>query len=373
MEIPFFRPHIGPNTYSYARAAIESVWWSGGHGAYQSFLASALMDMYNRRYCVLTNSGTSACRASLAAAKAKNPERNQVLVPNYSCEANISPVWEQRMEPVFMETGPDGNIAISDVASLPNMFNVSAVFYPYIYGEVPTDIGECHDICYWSDAVLITDISQAVGLDKEFIQGDMVIGSLRTEKFLGCGEGGFILTDDKDLYRAASRFCNWGRVSRSAPYTCTSYGNNLLMPGVSAATAFGQLDVLDEIRESKLESSKMYRFSEVFRDRGDFLPIQTDKTFEPRFTPWQTMFVTENVLASDIITVMAENGIECRPGFYPLELVWKYYNKDYIQTSMYALDPEADMLWKHGVLLPTPYGLTTEEFLVIENVMAKNF
>jgi len=373
MNIPFFRPCVGDRTVDYAKAAVESVWWSGGHGGYQDLLAHHLKQIYAYDYCLLVNSGTSACRAALAAAKQKHPERDRVTVPMYSCEANISPVWEQRMEPVFMTTGPDGNPFVDDFSDVVNMETISAMFLPYIYGEVPIGLDSYQDICYFSGTSLIADISQAVGLGHEYVKGDMVVGSLRTEKFLGCGEGGFLLTNDPNLYLWAKRFCEWGRVSRSTPYTCTSYGNNLLMPGVAAATAYGQLDVLVDIRMNKLDAAMMYRNSDVFEERGYFLDRELTSTGIPKYVPWQTMFINENVLAADVIRVMEENGVECRPGFYPLELVWKHYVRDHTQCPLYSLDPVADKLWKHGVLFPTPYGLTKAEFSAIENIMRVNF
>lgn len=373
MKIPFFRPCPSHNLMARVSGAVSRFDLSGGRGEAYHDLEDKLRIMYGYYYCILTNSGTSACRAAVAAAVRKHPSRRYIGVPQYSCSADLMPVVEFGKTPIFSKTDAYANPDFTHFVENPeNRDSIAAFICPYIYGEPPAEIKEYQHSLQDSrnfsvrGSVVIADISQAVGIGKEHVTGDIVVGSLRTEKFLGCGEGGFLLTNDKYLYEKALQFCTRGKISEELPYTCLQYGDNLLMPGITAAVAAAQLEVLPEIIKNKHHVRQRYLSSDTFRTRGSFIQSECG-------LGWQTMWVNTRVLASDVIQVMRENSIECRPGFYPLFLSYMQQAGGISNFAFYTLDAVADTFWKHGVLFPTPYGLTYEEFDVIESVVMENF
>jgi len=360
MNIPFFRPVISENTHNYAGGAISSVFWSGGTGPYFKSLVDKLRNMYGRKYCVLTNSGTSACRAALFAAIRVLPERNSVIVPSYSCSANIMPVIEFGKHPNFTQTDPCGCPKAPMQGVRYDYRDAAAVFMPHIYGCTPIYQTSFQEECHKNGSYLIADISQAVGVQSEEVVGDIIVGSLRTEKLLGCGEGGFLLTDDQSIYNKASSFCERGKLNNESPYMCVDYGDNLLMSGVHAAIAVGQMAILEEIIEDKIKQRARYAESEFFKRK-------TIMATNNSGVPWQTVAIFERYLASDVINVLKTAGIDCRPGFYPLQNI--YSN---VTGKPTTIDSMATLLWYHGVVLPTPYQLTNEEFNYIEKVLRFN-
>lgn len=367
MQIPFFRPCVSDNLMSRVNGAVARFDLSGGHGDAFYKLQDVLRGMYGYDYCILTNSGTSACRAAVAAAVQAYPGKCYIGVPQYSCSADLMPVREFRKQPIFSMTDAYGNPDFSTVFDDISARNyLAALMCPYIYGEPPEGMGTYGEWAKHFGFVLIADISQAVGIGKEHVVGDIALGSLRTEKFLGCGEGGFLMTNDEFLYDKALQFCTRGKVSDALPYTCTRYGDNLLMPGITAAVAVSQLDVLLDVIEDKRRARKFYLDSFDFKSRGTFVPSEMG-------LGWQTMWVNTRVLASDVIQVMRDHGVDCRPGFYPLYLSLMHQEGATPHYDFYNIDPVADIFWKHGVLLPTPYGLTDNDFSVIENIVRENF
>lgn len=367
MKVPFFRPCVSDHLASRVNGVVSRFDLSGGRGEAFHELKDKLRNMYKYDYCILTNSGTSACRAAVAASVSKHPDRKFIGVPQYSCSADVMPVVEFDKTPVFSKTDAYGNPDfLPALTHTANHLSFAALMCPYVYGEMPSQMEVYQHFGWNTDAVIIADISQAVGIGKEHVFGDIALGSLRTEKFVGCGEGGFLMTNDKFLYEKALQFCTRGKISEHLPYTCTRYGDNLLMPGLTAAAAVSQFYMLHDVIEDKSRVRKMYLSSDVFRSRGVFIESECGMG-------WQTMWINNSVLASDVIQVMRENGIECRPGFYPLYLSYLQQKETTLQFDFYTLDATADTLWKHGVVLPTPYGLTREEFSAIENVVRENF
>lgn len=365
MGVPFFRPVLGKKTKDYVEDAVDAMWFSGGYGEYYALLKEYLSQTYNRKYCILVNSGTSACRAALAAAKASNTKRvNKVVIPRYSCSADIMPVFEQRSYPVFTKTDVFGNPFIPNFRSSSVFFETYAFMCPFIYGTHPNYLQDYADACQYNRTVLISDISQAVTGKPVSLPGDFLIGSLRTEKFFGCGEGGFILTDDEALYSLAYHFCTRGK-QPGEYYVCNAYGDNLLMPGVTAAIAWGQLDILPSVVSAKQKAVSKYLQSTILRQYGTFAVRQFENA------PWQLMFVinTDIVAARVLIRRFSEAGIETRPGFYPLSHIWQHYMGRDIIEDLRETDLNAFELYNYGVVLPTPYGLTDKEVFDIEQVV----
>lgn len=355
MDVPFFRPTLSDDTLRYARDAVESVFWSGGIGPYFNGLQCRLRNMYSRKYCILTNSGTSACRAAIAAAMKMRPDREYLVAPSYSCSANIIPAMEFRKKVKFTMTDEHGCPKFTSWGT--GYRDVVATFVPYIYGSIPKTLDSFVEACQESESYLVTDISQAVGIEEQHVKGDIIVGSLRTEKLLGCGEGGFLLTDDDDLFRHAYAFCNRGKIDEDLQYVCSGYGDNLLMSGVSAAIAIGQLECLGEVIREKIFSHHRYILSGMFNGWARVVN-------SPFGIPWQTAIISEFYLASDIITILKKHNIDCRPGFYPLPNIF------YKNTGCFpAIDTGAKKFWYHAVIFPTPHKLTNAEFNYIKEVV----
>lgn len=131
---------------------------------------------------------------------------------------------------------------------------------------------------------------QAVSQDKNIT----TCFSLHATKFIGCGEGGFVTSADADRIQQIRELASFGE-----------YGTNAKMSEYHAAVALASLDMLPD---------KLARFEvlkEMYLHHADMLgslPYSLSTTQLNILIPWT---------AHQVITRMADNGVECRQWYRP--------------------------------------------------------
>lgn len=357
--IPLFRLLVGGNTVIYAKDAVESGWWTSG-GEYnkrlEKWFNSYLADGFRS---LSLNSGTSACRAALFACL--SGVSGKVLTTTYSCAANVAPIFEAGCEAVFADV--DLSTFGVDVASLETTIerngDIKAAFIPYIYGEPPRDVESIYAVLQRNRIPLICDVSEALGMDPKLFFGDVIVASMRTEKMVGCGEGGVMATRYSRYAEAAEQFADRGKPAPAVKYWYASFGDNVRMPNVTAAIAVGQTEVLNMIVAGKRRTAKMYR------DRAYFSKIGTWQRASDGGVNWLNCLLLNDVgiSASDLMLALSSKGVECRPGFYPLPVYWARLSGRDKADFNYS---NASFINRRGVVFPSPYDLTDEELDYVE-------
>jgi|GEM_PF-2370725 len=171
------------------------------------FLQKELADFFGRRYCVLTNRGTTALTASLHALN--RPVGTKVLFPAALCSV---PVFASRFAgwtPVFADVSlDDGNFDLNDVQRVLEEGGVGAVVPIHMFGK-PDDMNRLKDLCQKSGADLLEDGALSMGACFE----DRPVGALGrlsclsfVRKMLPLEMGGAVLTDELELAERVKRF-----------------------------------------------------------------------------------------------------------------------------------------------------------------------
>jgi dTDP-4-amino-4,6-dideoxygalactose transaminase len=179
-------------------------------------------------------------------------------------------------------------------------------------------------------------------------------------------------------------FCNRGKPEdRNHDYFAPFYGDNLLMPGLTAALIYGQKDVLPEFMDSKEENFKRYANSSTLSEIG-WIPIPEISIYD-RISFFikdeQMLRFSEDgdALAGirKLIYVLCRLGIECRPGFYPLKLLYRRMKQDFpcgdTIEDWNMISNSCRLLATQSVILPSPLGMTDEEFGFVESTMKELF
>lgn len=362
IRVPVNRLECAKNTVSYVKDAVESTWWSGGSGKYKYH---EILKSKFRKYgthVTLVNSGTAACRAAVFAATRDGSKKHVVTTP-YSCAANLAPIYEMRRNALFADIDINTfGVRADELTRCIRFFkdDISAVILTYIYGEPPRDLLSIAKLCEDYGILLISDISQCIGIEKEEVVGDILVASLRAEKMVGGGEGGAVITNDEKLAERVLQFATRGKVSESAAkYWYASYGDNLLMPHVSAAIAVGQWEILDKVVRGKRRAAKAYRESSVLAKVFKFQRHSTG-------VAWLNFATIHSYLGMsphDLAAILLEKGIETKPAFVPLTSYWR------VLTGVDFVCSEAELAWTCGIVLPSPHDLTDQEIEFIESTV----
>lgn len=161
-------------------------------------------DYHNKKYALLSNSGTSAIFSMFEAIDLRNDD--EVLCPVYTFHATVSPMMYFGAKPIFCDSDNEGNISFDSVKNKYTE-NTKAIIVTHMWGVPIKDIQKIADFCKEKHIYLLEDCSHAHGAEiygkKVGTFGDIAAWSLQGQKTVTGGEGGIILTDDKNLFNRA--------------------------------------------------------------------------------------------------------------------------------------------------------------------------
>ncbi len=179
-------------------------------------LENAFARYHNRKYAIAVSSGTAALYSAFFSLKLKPGD--EVLAPVYTYHATVTPLLHLGVKPVFCDADPvTGNIKAEEILRRATA-NTKAIIITHMWGY-PCDMKE---ILYCSKQLgipIIEDCSHAHGstyrnqLVGTF--GNIACWSLQGAKIIPAGEGGIMLTDDRDIYEHATLLGHWGKRSET--------------------------------------------------------------------------------------------------------------------------------------------------------------
>jgi dTDP-4-amino-4,6-dideoxygalactose transaminase len=216
-------------------------------------LEDALCGYHRARHAVLTSSGTAALH-SVYAACGIGPG-DEVIVPAYTFYATATPLLHLGAIPVLADCDDTGNLDPADVKERITARTV-AVMVTHMWG-LPADMDTLREITAAHDLLLLEDASHAAGASitgrKTGTFGDAAAFSLNGPKPLSAGEGGFVLTDDDEIYYRVLLHGHYNKRCRNEipashdlyPYAVTGMGLKFRIHPLAAAIALGQLAHLD--------------------------------------------------------------------------------------------------------------------------------
>jgi dTDP-4-amino-4,6-dideoxygalactose transaminase len=158
------------------------------------------------RFCLATNSGTSALHLALAAA-ALGPG-DEVIIPALSFVATAHAVVHQGATPVFADIDPVTHTMAPADAAARITPRTRAIVPVHLHG-LPADMDAITALAERAGVLVIEDAAQAHGaLYRARPVGTlaaMAAFSLNSTKNLPAGEGGLFVTDDEERYARAVR------------------------------------------------------------------------------------------------------------------------------------------------------------------------
>lgn len=203
-EMKFNWPRITHNTEKVVMEQLhKTISIYDNSGIFEEF-EKKFADYHNKKYALLSNSGTSAIFSMFESIDLRNGD--EVLCPVYTFHATVSPMMYFGAKPIFCDSDNEGNISFD---SIKNKYtnNTKAVIVTHMWGVPIKDIEKIADFCREKHIYLLEDYSHAHGAEiygkKVGTFGDIAAWSLQGQKTVTGGEGGIILTDDKKLFNRA--------------------------------------------------------------------------------------------------------------------------------------------------------------------------
>ena len=201
-------------------------------------------------YCVALCSGTAALITSLAALGIGPGD--EVIVPGYTFIASISSIIHAKAIPVLAEVDESLNIDPEDISKKITR-KTKAIMPVHMLGN-PCDMDKIMEIAKEHKLNVIEDCCQAAGASykgkKVGSIGDIGAFSLNIYKTITAGDGGMVVTSDKDLYERAFGFHDQGHKPKRMGLEIGNrsiIGMNLRINELTGAVALAQVRKLEKI------------------------------------------------------------------------------------------------------------------------------
>ena len=301
-HIPVSGKLIGKDEIQYAVDACLDGWFTTGRFAEQ--FEKEFARYMDQRFCLLTNSGSSANLLAISALTSPQLEgrrlkpEDEVITVAAGFPTTINPIIQNGLVPVFVDVNLD-DYGI-DVAQLETAWSpkVKAVMLAHTLGN-PFNLEKVTKFVEKYNLWFIEDCCDAVG---STYNGKMVgtFGDLATMSFypahhITMGEGGAVLTNSPKLKKIVKSFRDWGRDCWCAPgndntcgerfdwqlgdlphgfdhkYIYSHVGYNLKITDMQAAIGLAQLKKLDQfIKQRKNNYQFLY---ESLEPLSEFLSL----------------------------------------------------------------------------------------------------
>ena len=348
-NIPLFKIYWDEEDISSVSVVIrEGMSWAAG--AAVTAFEIKLAEYTGMKYAVTFNSGTSALHAAMLA-YGFGPG-DEVVVPSFTFIATANAPLFVGAKPVFAEV-EDKTFGLDAKDVIRRITDKTRAILPIHYGGIPCRIDELRRIAEGHNLVLIEDAAESLGAEFKGKRvgsfGETSILSFCQNKVITTGEGGAVLTNNRDIHRSLERIRSHGRGGDDRQYFASGkesdyvqLGYNFRMSTMSAALGLSQLKKIGNIIQMRREKAA-YLTEKLSKIKRLVVPPVP----EDSFSVYQ-MFpvrVTGGKVGRDALKdFLAEKGITSRVYFEPVHL-----------TSFYVNNPEFQ-----GINLPKTESLACE-------------
>ena len=300
----------------------------------------------NNRYAVMVNSGSSANLVLIAALKKyfKWQDQDEIIVSVVGFPTTIAPIVQNNLKPIFIDI--EMNTLNFDLNKIEEKITskTKAIFLSPVLGN-PPDMYRLIDICKKHKMELVLDNCDSLGTtwDKLYLNECAVASSnsFYPSHHITTGEGGMVISNNKDIIRIARSIAWWGRdcfcvgsanlISHGScgnrfdkwldgydgiidhKYVFVNMGYNLKPLDFQGSIGLIQLKKLDEIHERRKNSKRV--ISELFKKyiSGIYIPEE----LENADTSWfGTPIVCKNKkLKNKLVEYLESNKIQTRNYF----------------------------------------------------------
>jgi len=369
-KIPLYEVYWDENDVNRVSESIrQGMFWAIGPNIekFESMTAKYV----GREYAVAFNSGTSALHAMLLAYGIGKGD--EVIVPSFTFIATANAPLFVGAKPVFADIEAETYGLDPDCVKEKITKNTKALM-PIHYSGLPCQIGELKELAENEGLLLFEDAAESIGAKFEGKAvgsfGDAAMFSFCGNKVIATGEGGMIVTDNRDVYEKLKLIRSHGRLETENYFTSAktmdyvTLGYNWRMSNITAALGISQLEKLAKLikmrrRNAAYLSGKLSKVAE----------IEVPNAGEEFFQVYQmyTVKVRNGEKARDDLgNHLTEKGVMTKVYFSPVHLTYFYRAKFGFQEGDL---PVTEKISKQVLTLPMYPSLTTDDMdYVADNV-----
>jgi len=294
--------------------------WGVGSKINKEF-SQSFANFQDAEFGITTSTGTTAIWVALKAAGVKAGD--EVIVPAYTFIATASAVLMANAVPVFVDADPDTlNMDPSLIEAV--ITDRTKVIMPVHIGGNPADMDSINAIGKKHSIHVIEDAAQAHGSEwngkKVGALGLGGIFSFQTSKNMSSGEGGAIVSNDKEFMDACFSYHNCGRIPGGQWYEHQHLGGNFRLNAIASAMLNEQLKTLPDEIELRAKNKSIIE-NEISKIDGIGLISRYSQTTKEANHIFLTTYDVEKfngVPRSAFFKAMQTEGVYTYGGYTPL-------------------------------------------------------
>jgi perosamine synthetase len=317
MRIPLSRPSIKDDDVAAVLEVLRSP--SLSMGPKVRHFESAMAAYTGTAEAVAVNSGTSGLHVSLAAAGIGPGD--EVLTTPFSFVASANCALYQGATPVFADIDPRTLNIDPDQVEARITRQTRALVSVDVFGQ-PGPIEDLSSIATRRGLVLIEDACEAIGAERNGRrvgnQAEAAVFGFYPNKQMTTGEGGIVVTDDKDYAAIMRSLRNQGRDDDGTWMNHVRLGFNYRLDEMSAALGITQLSRLDTILDRRARVAGWYE-QRLRALNGIQVPFVAPETTRMSWFVY-VIRLDERYNRGELMSALEEDGIPTRDYFAPIHL-----------------------------------------------------
>lgn len=345
-------PYIDYREPLYASDAAKNG-WNQHHSDYIQKLEKYFADYIGVKYAKVTSSCTGALHLALLALGIKKGD--EVIVPETTWIATAAAVTYVGATPVFADICSD--TWVLDTVKIEKLITskTKAIIPVHLYGQ-PVEMDNLLKLANKYNLKVIEDAAPSIGTiyrgKKTGSFGDMAAFSFQGAKAVVAGEGGILVSNNKDLIDKAWFYNDHCRdVNR--PLCNSGIGYKYKMSNIQASIALAQMEKVEEIVAKKRQIFNWYyeRLSDI---KEITLNIEKKDT---RNIYWMSSIILSNEVnytRDEFMRLLKNKNIDSRPLFEPLSSFPMFVSKEKDNEIAYSIP-------RRGINLPSGHMRTESE------------
>ena len=342
--------------------------WLSSEGFYVKKFEENFSKYNNRKYGIAVSSGTAALEISIKALNLKKGD--EIIIPAFSIISTALCIVKLGLKPVLVDSNINTWNMNPDMVIKKITKKTRAIIITHIYG-FPVDMNKILKITNKKNIKIVEDSSEMIG-QKYYKKrcgsfGDLSTFSFYANKHITTGEGGMILTNNKNLYEKCKSLRNLCFGKGNERFNHDDLGWNYRMTNIQGAIGCGQLKNMSWIVKRKREIGRRYI---SILNKCDKVYIQPNKLkfADNIFWVFGVLIKKKSGISRDkLVKMLLKRKIQTRNFFHPMHKQ-KIFKKMKIFTKKEKL-PNSEYLSKNGFYLPSGLGITNKEIDVVGNTL----
>lgn len=361
-KISFAGPSITEQEVELVRDAVQNGWYENYDG-YIRQLEQEFAQYIGVKYAIATFCCTHALHLACAALGLKAGD--EIIVTDFSWIATAYAVAYTGATCVFADITPDTwtiDPACVKKAITPR---TKAIMLVHTFGH-PAEMDEIMQIAREHGLAVIEDAAPSIGAEykgqKVGSFGDFSCFSFQGGKMAVSGEGGMLLTNDKELYERALLLANMGRTDSQRVFWSDLIGYEYIMSNLTASLALAQLRRVEELMQKKRAIFSEYH---AHLKGVDGVELIVEKPY------CKSNYCYPSILLSDvtreqrdaILAGLKQENIHARPAF-PQMSRFPVFEQRFV-------NPVALQVEERGISLPSALNMTKEDVAFVSDTLIK--